>query len=342
MTVIQNKIAIIGGGPAGLSAAIYTSRAGLQPVVFAGSPPGGQLMLTSEVENFPGYQTILGSELVTTLRKQAGAFGAEIVDENITSVKFSKKHTVTTAKKIYSLRSVIIATGAQALWLGLDSETRLRGKGVSACATCDGFFFRDKKVAVVGGGDSAMEEAQTLTKFAKKVIIIHRRDSFRASKIMQDRVLNNPKTEVIWNASVTEILGEQKVEGVMLKIQNPKSTIQKLEVDGVFVAIGHKPDTAIFDGKIQLDEKGYILTSATKAIAIVKLLNGIKVADIEKQFNNVTGEQWNMSYQTMTSVPGIFAAGDCVDHTYRQAGTAAGMGIAAALDAEKWLEEVSQ
>lgn len=314
---------IIGGGPAGLSTAIYAARAGLKPMVFAGSPPGGQLMLTSEVENFPGHQTILGTELVETLRKQATVFGTDIINDNVTSVDFSKKLSISTAKSTYSSKSIVIATGAQALWLGLDSETRLRGKGVSACAICDGFFFREKQVAVVGGGDTAMEEAQTMTKFAKKVFLIHRRDSFRASKIMQDRVLNNPKIEVIWNASITEILGEQKVTGVELKIDN--ATKKELPLDGVFVAIGHKPDTAVFQEAVVIDEKGYIMTSAIAALDIAKNIP-------------MEGAVFNYTYQTMTSVPGVFAAGDCVDHTYRQAGTAAGMGIAAALDAERWLE----
>lgn len=320
-------IAIIGGGPAGLSTAIYTARAGLAPIVFAGSPPGGQLMLTSEVENFPGYQKILGSELISTLRVQAKAFGTEIIDDNITSVDFSNELSFTTSKKTFTFQSIIIATGAQALWLGLDSETRLRGKGVSACATCDGFFFRDKKVAVVGGGDTAMEEAQTLTKFAKKVIVLHRRDSFRASRIMQERVLNNPKIEVMWNTSVMEILGDQKVTGIKIEVKNSETNVQDLDVDGVFIAIGHKPDTEVFKSSIATDEKGYIFTSSIAA-----------VSKIQNPKSNIKIDMFDMKYQTMTSVHGVFAAGDCVDHTYRQAGTAAGMGIAAALDAERWLE----
>ncbi len=324
---LQNMIAIIGGGPAGLSTAIYTARAGLAPIVFAGSPPGGQLMLTSEVENFPGYQKILGSELISTLRVQAKAFGTEIIDDNITSVDFSNELSFTTSKKTFTFQSIIIATGAQALWLGLDSETRLRGKGVSACATCDGFFFRDKKVAVVGGGDTAMEEAQTLTKFAKKVIVLHRRDSFRASRIMQERVLNNPKIEVMWNTSVMEILGDQKVTGIKIEVKNSETNVQDLDVDGVFIAIGHKPDTEVFKSSIATDEKGYIFTSSIAA-----------VSKIQNPKSNIKIDMFDMKYQTMTSVHGVFAAGDCVDHTYRQAGTAAGMGIAAALDAERWLE----
>jgi len=317
-----HKVIIVGGGPAGLSAALYTARAGLTPLVFAGSPPGGQLMLTTEVENFPGYEEIMGPDLIQTLRKQTLKFGAKIFDDNVKElITSSYPFTIKTAKKEYSTKAVIIATGAQAIWLGLPSETKLRGRGVSACATCDGFFFKEKDVAVVGGGDTAMEEAQTLTKFAKKVYLIHRKDSFRASKIMQARVKKNPQIELIMNATVVEVLGEQKVEGVILKIQNPKSKIQKLEVDGVFVAIGHKPDTAVFKDKVLVDEKGYIMTSGIAAL--------VKFQNPNAKFQT---DAFNPQFQSMTSVPGVFAAGDCVDHIYKQAGTAAGMGIASALD----------
>ena len=338
------NVAIIGGGPAGLSAALYTSRSGLSTAVFAGSPPGGQLMLTSEVENFPGAKNILGPDLVQSLRDQSSSFGAKILDENIKSIAINASPFIlNTTEKSFSADSIIVATGAKALWLGLDSETRLRGSGVSACATCDGFFFREKIVAVVGGGDTAMEEAQTLTKFAKKVYLIHRKDTFRASKIMQERVINNPKIEVIMNASITEIIGENKVERVMVKVQNPKGQRQtsddrRLDLDGVFVAIGHKPDTELVKDILKLDEKGYVMTTGTKAIETAKLLNGLIVDGTKGQFNNLTMKQFDLSFQSMTSIPGIFAAGDCVDHTYRQAGTAAGMGIAAALDVAKWLE----
>jgi len=325
----MHTIIIIGGGPSGLSAALYAARAGLQPIVFAGSPPGGQLMLTSEVENFPGYPSIIGPELVSILRKQAILFGAEVIDDNITSVDFSTKLVVSTSKKSYHAKVIILATGAQAVWLGLESEKRLRGKGVSACATCDGFFFKQKTVAVVGGGDTAMEEAQTLTKFAKKIYIIHRRDSFRASKIMQDRVLNNPKIEVIWDGAVTEVLGEHKVEGVKLDVGRKTPNIRSLKLDGLFIAIGYKPDTAIVKDAVWVDEKGYIITTAQYALLKLQVISE-KLKGEKNTFNPV--------YQTMTSVPGVFAAGDCVDHVYRQAGTAAGMGIAAALDAERWLE----
>ena len=324
---IRNVI-IIGGGPAGLSAALYAARAGLRPLVLAGSPPGGQLMLTTEVENFPGYKVIMGPDLVQALRKQALEFGTEIVDDNVKEiVTSSHPFIIKTHKAEYSTKALIIATGAQAMWLGLESETRLRGKGLSACATCDGFFFKEKIVAVVGGGDTAMEEAQTLTKFAKKVYLIHRKDSFRASKIMQARVRENPKIEIIMNTSITKVLGEQKVEGVTLEIKNSKFKIKNLAVDGVFIAIGHKPDTAVFKDTILLDEKGYIVTSAIAALT--------KFQDPSSKFETSV---FNPAFQSMTSVPGVFAAGDCVDHTYRQAGTATGMGIASALDTERWIE----
>jgi thioredoxin reductase (NADPH) len=319
------KIIIIGGGPAGLAAAVYNARAGLNPLVFAGSPPGGQLTLTSEVENFPGHEGIMGPELVDKIRKQAIKFGTRVIDQNITSVDFtSAPFKVSTYKETYVAKTVLIATGAQAIWLGLESEQRLRGKGVSACATCDGFFFKGKDVAIIGGGDTAMEEALTLTKFATKVYVIHRRDSFRASKIMQERVLNHPQIEVVWNAEVTEVTGENKVEGITLKVNSKDE--RKIVLNGVFLAIGHKPDTALFKDKIDLDKKGYIMTSAMKALEFASFPD---VSDIKK---------FDLTYQTMTSVPGVFAAGDCVDHVYRQAATAAGMGVAASLDLERYLE----
>lgn len=303
----MENIIIIGGGPAGLSAAIYLARAGLSPLIFAGSPPGGQLTLTSEIENYPGLESILGSDLIEKMRNQAKKFGARIIDENVLKVDFiNSPYKIYLTNKTYESKSIIIATGAKALWLNLPSETRLRGHGVSACATCDGFFFREKTVAVIGGGDTALEEALTLTKFAKKVYIIHRRDFFRASKIMQERVLKNEKIEILWNAVILEITGEDKVESLKVKIQNSKvkNKIQNLKVEGVFVAIGHKPDTDMFKGQIELDEKGYI-----------KILE-----------------------RRSTSTKGVFVAGDCADPFYRQAATAVGTGVEAALEVEKYLE----
>ncbi len=335
---IENVV-IIGGGPSGLAAATYTSRAGLKPLVFAGSPPGGQLTLTTDVENYPGFPSIMGPELIEKMRTQATTFGTRLVNENISRVDFSEKThrlfvTKNVIKKVYPdmeldesseyailAHSVIIATGAEALWLGLESEQKLRGRGVSACATCDGFFFKNKVVAVIGGGDTALEEALVLTNFAQKVYVVHRRDSFRASKIMQERVLKHEKIEVIWNAQVVEVLGEQKVEGMKLKVANETRDIA---VDGFFTAIGHKPSTSLFQDKIALDEKGYVMTSAMFAL--------------EKAKGNTSNKTiFNYDYQTQTSVPGVFAGGDCVDHIYRQAATAAGMGVAAALDMERYL-----
>ena len=304
---VENVI-IIGSGPAGLAAAIYNSRANLSPLVFGGAPYGGQLMLTSDVENYPGFESILGPELIEKMRSHAKKFGTRILDQNVIKVDFSKKPFEIYSQDVkYLAKAIIIATGAKALWLGLENETRLRGKGVSACATCDAFFFKQKIVAVVGGGDTAMEEGLTLTKFASKVYIIHRRDSFRASKIMQDRVFADSKIEIIWNTIITDVFGENKVEGI--KIQNTKNQETKeLKLDGFFLAIGHKPDTEVFQGQIELDKKDYIMTYKKN------------------------------HFSSSTSVPGIFAAGDCVDYIYRQAGTAVGMGTAAALDVERWLE----
>lgn len=331
---IENVI-IIGGGPAGLAAAVYNARANLTPLMFAGAPYGGQLMLTTDVENYPGFSSILGPELIEKMREHVKRFGTRVLDQNVTKVDFSQKpFKVITHEAEYRSKAVIIATGAQALWLGLESEQRLRGKGVSACATCDGFFFKEKVVGVVGGGDTAMEEALFLTKFASEVHIFHRRNSFRASKIMQDRVLSHPKIKVMWNTQVTEVLGKDKVEGVKLTT-NGKEADFKLE--GLFLAIGHKPDTELFKGQVVLDEKGYIITSAVVALVNLKTQN----SNIKTTTQNSKLDQFNLNYQTATSVEGVFAGGDSVDHVYRQAGTAVGMGIAAAIDAERWLENSS-
>lgn len=321
---MKEKLIIIGGGPAGLAAAIYAARAEIFPLVIAGAPAGGQLMLTSDVENFPGQESILGPELVGKMRAQAEKFHTKFRDDNVKSVHPSKDGQTITLSDGEQLESetLLIATGASALWLGLPNEQRLRGRGVSACATCDGFFFKNKVVAVVGGGDTAMEEAQTLTRFAEKVYLIHRKDSFRASKIMQKRVLENPKVEVLFNTQVTDVLGEQRVEG--LQLNNNKT----LEVSGLFMGIGHKPDTEFLqDSGILLDEKGYVVTG------------GIYAWRTQREGTlKLSKDGFDFSYQHGTNIPGIFAAGDVVDFVYRQASTAAGMGVAAALEIERYLE----
>ncbi len=304
---MTEKVVIIGSGPAGLTAAIYNARADLDPLMIEGMERGGQLMLTTDVENFPGFPDgIMGPELMEGVRKQAERFGTRIMSSDVTRVDFSERpFKIWVEKDLYEAESVVITTGASARWMGLESETRLRGHGVSACATCDGFFFRGKEIAVIGGGDSAAEEALFLTKFASKVYVIHRRDELRASKIMATRVLEHEKIEMVWDSVVEEVIGQDVVTG--LKVRNVKTDeVTELPVEGMFLAIGHTPNTKVFQGQIDLDEKGYIL---------------------------LPGEN------TMTSVPGVFAAGDVTDHVYRQAITAAGQGCQAAIDAERWLDE---
>jgi thioredoxin reductase (NADPH) len=307
MSEQPRDVVIIGSGPAGLTAAVYTGRANLNPLMIEGIEAGGQLMLTTDVENYPGFvDGIMGPELMEQMRKQAARFGTEIVTDNVTEVDFeSSPFKVSTSSETYLARAVIISTGASAKMLGVPGEKELLGHGVSTCATCDGFFFKEQELLMVGGGDSAMEEATFLTKFASKVTIVHRRDSLRASKIMQDRAHANPKIEFVWDSVITEITGNGKVSGA--KIKNLKTGGEsELPAGGVFVAIGHTPNTHLFEGKLDLSG-GYIVTEAEG---------------------------------TQTSVPGVFAAGDVVDHRYRQAITAAGTGCMAAIDAERYLESL--
>lgn len=300
-----HKVIIIGSGPAGLTAAIYTARANLKPLCIEGYGAGGQLMITSDVENYPGFEEkIAGPELMDVFRKQAARFGTQYITSDVTKVDFTKRpFRVWVREKEYNSHSVIISTGANAKFLGLPSESRLMGKGVSACATCDGAFFKNQDVVVVGGGDTAMEEANFLTRFASKVYIVHRRDKFRASKIMADRAMNNPKIEVIWNSEIHDIKGENTVEAVELKSDDK---ITSLKCQGLFIAIGHTPNTSLFKDKLELNSNGYITTKDNS---------------------------------TYTSVDGVFASGDVQDSIYRQAVTAAGTGCMAAIDAERWLEE---
>ena len=312
MASIRNVI-IIGSGPAGFTAALYAARANLSPLVLAGVKWGGQLMLTTDVENYPGFpQGILGPDLMQLFRKQAERFGAEILNEDVTLVNLkSRPFAITADGKSYQTQSVIIATGAEAQWLNLENEQRLIGRGVSSCAPCDAFFFKDKKVVVIGGGDSAMEEALVLTKFASEVTIIHRRKGFRASKILLDRAKKNKKVSFLINSVVSDVLGKDKVEGV--KVKDVKSGKEKdMAVDGMFLAIGHKPLSDIFKGLIELDEQGYV-----------------------KRIPQGDGPG---KFQMTTSVEGVFVAGDIHDYHFRQAVTAAGYGSMAALEAEKWIE----
>ena len=299
------KTIIIGSGPAGYTAGIYTARAELKPLLISGSEPGGQLMTTTEVENWPGEpEGIMGPDLIENLKKQAVKFGTEILADTVTEVDFSSKpFVVKTSDKEFQTDSIIIATGASAMWLGVPGEEKLKGKGVSACATCDGFFFRDKKVVVVGGGDAALEEATFLTRFASEITILVRRDEFKASKPMQERALNNPKIKVLWNTEAIELIGQEKLELVKIK-NNQTGEESELEAEVYFASIGHKPNTKIFEGLLELDHKGYIKVKPNT---------------------------------TKTNIEGVFACGDVIDPFYRQAITAAGSGCIAALDAERYL-----
>jgi thioredoxin reductase (NADPH) len=314
-SVQHHHVVIVGSGPAGLTAAVYTARANLAPFVIEGEPsstsdqPGGQLMLTTEVENFPGFpEGIMGPELMIRFREQAERFGATFLTEKVTAVDFSERpFKLWVREQQFTADAVIVSTGAQSLMLGLEAESQLLGHGLSTCATCDGFFFRGQEILVVGGGDSAVEEATFLTKFASKVTMVHRRDSLRASKIMQDRALSNPKIEMHWNATVVDLLGTDKLEGAVLADVNTGERTT-LPVTGVFVAIGHRPNTDLFKGVLDMEDNGYLVTRA------------------------------GSSY---TNIPGVFACGDVQDHTYRQAITAAGSGCMAAIDTERWLESVA-
>lgn len=299
------RVVILGSGPAGLTAGIYAARGGLDVTLVKGSPAGGQLMLTTEVENYPGFsEPILGPKLIEEMMKQAERLGVKFVEDEANTVEFSSRPFIVKAgDQMLSADAVIVATGASALWLGLESEQRLRGRGVSSCATCDGFFFRGKEVVVIGGGDTALEEATFLSKLVSKVTLIHRRDELRGSRIMQQRALTNPKITFLWKSVVEAVLGKEKVEGVRLR--NLKTGgASELSCDGVFVAIGHKPNSELFAGKLELDEKGYIKSRG----------------------------------ETRTSVDGVFVAGDVYDYLYRQAITAAASGCRAAIDAIRYLE----
>jgi len=305
------KVLIIGAGPAGYTAAIYAARASLEPMMVAGLQPGGQLMITTDVENYPGYESVIqGPWLMEQMQKQAEAVGTRIEYDLITEVDFttSPKRAVGDSGAVYLADTIVIATGAQARWLGLESEQTFMGFGVSACATCDGFFYREKEVAVIGGGNTAVEEALYLTNHASKVTLIHRRDELRAEKILQDRLLKHPKIETVWDTVLDEIVGEQPAGVTGLKLRNVKTGEEsELPVHGVFVAIGHDPATKVFQGHLDMDEEGYIQTAADS---------------------------------TATNIPGVYAAGDVKDKTYRQAVTAAGMGCMAALEAEKFIAEL--
>jgi thioredoxin reductase (NADPH) len=317
MSTDVREVVIVGSGPAGLTAAIYTARANLHPLVIEGEPsstsdqPGGQLMLTTDVENFPGFpEGVMGPDLMMRFREQAARFGAEFLTERVSKIDLSSRPfslwvgDPDAAEPTYQAQSVIVSTGAQSLMLGLEAEERLLGHGLSTCATCDGFFFRDHHIAVIGGGDSALEEAMFLTKFGETVTLVHRRDELRASKIMQDRAMANDKISFRWNSLVEDIVGDTKVEGIVVR-DVVTDEVETLPVTGVFVAIGHRPNTDLFKGQLDMEDNGYLITQAGS---------------------------------TRTNVEGVFACGDVQDHTYRQAITAAGSGCMAAIDAERWLE----
>ena len=317
MSEDTRKLVIIGSGPAGLTAAIYGARADLRPLVIEGEPsstsdqPGGQLMITTDVENYPGFPGgVMGPQLMADMRAQAERFGADLITRKVSRVNLSDNPfgiwvgAPDTDEPTYTADALIVSTGARSLMLGLEAEERLIGHGLSTCATCDGFFFRDQEIAVVGGGDSALEEATFLTKFASKVTIVHRRDQLRASKIMQQRAFTNPKIEFAWNTEITQILGDDRVGGVILR-DTTNGNKRELPVTGLFIAIGHLPNTGLFDGQLDMDDQGYVVTGADRST---------------------------------TSVEGVFACGDAQDRRYRQAVTAAGSGCMAAIDAERWLE----
>lgn len=307
---MASNVIIVGSGPAGYTAALYAGRAGLEPLLFAGPEPGGQLMITTDVENYPGFpEGVMGPDMMDLFQKQAERFGTVVQQKMVTRVDLSKRpFTVWTGDEAHEAKTVIVSTGASAKWIGLESEKTFGGFGVSACATCDGFFFRGKEVIVVGGGDTAMEEANYLTRHASKVVVVHRRDTLRASKIMQQRALDNPKVEFVWNAAVDEIMGDtapvKKVTGVRLR-STVDDAVWERPIDGVFVAIGHQPNSAVFADWLDTDDLGYIKVEP---------------------------------FSTRTKVPGVFACGDVTDRTYRQAVTAAGSGCMAAIDAERFLE----
>lgn len=325
MAQVEDVI-IIGSGPSGWAAATYLSRALLKPLVFAGEKAGGQLMLTTEVENYPGFSKgILGPDLMIEMRAQAERFGAVIKDENVTKVDFSvRPFKVWAGENEYQAKSVLVATGAEAITLGVEGEEKFIGRGVSTCAVCDAAFFKQKITFVVGGGDAAMEDVLALTKFADSVTVLHRRDSFRASKIMQERVLKHPKVKVMWNTELLQVKGDKKVEGIVVVDALTKAK-QELKADGVFFAIGHRPQTELFKGQLELDDMGYLVSRFVLSKQSLDLAqNAIKDNKLQ--------------YPTMTSVEGVFAAGDVADFRYRQAVTAAGYGAMAAIDMEKWLE----